>query len=148
MISNRDRAAISKRYLNRTKDAHLYIKALESRLNAFTFANITKYDSDGGTRTEPRENVQETKMIEFSELNREIEETRNRIDAEDLETIKVIEGVDSFLQRIILTERYINFLCWDDIAKRVNYSRSHVLRIHGKALLSLYKSLKEAGLDE
>lgn len=143
MISQKEQAAAAKNYLNRGIGAHRYIKALERRLNSFTFANITKYESDGAARVEPTENVTETKMLEYSELNRLIEETRAKIEKTKAETLKTINKVDSNLQKAILVSRYINGENWEQTAKEVDYSVAHVQRLHGQALLSLYKVLDD-----
>lgn len=147
MISHKEQAAIAKNWLNRSVNSHRYIKALERRLQAFTFANITKYENDGASRTEPRENVTESKMLEYSEICRLIEETRAKVENADAETILVIDEMQSYIQKTILVERYINLLSWDDVARKVGYSSAHVKRLHGAALLSLYKVLREAGKE-
>ena len=143
MVSAKEQAAAAKNYLNRGVGAHRYIKSLERRLNSFTFANITKYENDGAGRVEPSENVTESKMIEYSELKRLIEETAAKIEKEKAETLKTISKVDSNLQKAILVSRYINAESWDQTAKSVDYSVAHVQRLHGQALLSLYKVLED-----
>lgn len=147
MINLKEQAAASKRWLNRGIGSHRYVKALERRLYSFTYANITNYENDGSARTEPKENIQESKMLEYSELRRLIDETKASIETNDIETIKTINEIDSNLQKTILVERYVNLLSWDDIAKKVGYSTAHVQRIHGVALLSLFKVLKSEGLE-
>lgn len=147
MVSHKEQAAIAKSWLNRSANSLRYIKALERRLSAFEFANITKYEHDGGTRTEPRENASETKMLEYSEICRLIEETRGKVDATNAETLVIVSNLKSYLQKSILIERYINLLSWDDVARKVGYSAAHVKRLHGVALLALYKELREAGIE-
>lgn len=144
MISNKEKATTAKAWLMRSSNSRQYIKALERRLDSFTFANITRYENDGAGRVDSLENAQETKMLEYSELKRRIEETRAEVEKADLETITLINEMESKLQKTILVERYINLLSWDNIGKQVNYSRAHVQRLHGVALLAFYKILWEA----
>jgi DNA-directed RNA polymerase specialized sigma24 family protein len=148
MISHKEQAATAKRWLNRSANSLRYIKALERRLNAFEHANITKYENTGAARVEPRENATETRMLEYSELCRLIDETRGTVDRTNAETLAVLDGLKSYLQKSILLERYINLLSWDDVARKVGYSTAHVKRLHGVALLALYQELKGAGLDD
>ena len=145
MISNKEKAAVSKSWLMRSHGSHRYIKALERRRASFTFANITKYENDGSCRPDAIENAQETKMLEYSEINRVIDETRAEVEASDVETIRTINQLTSNLQKSILVERYINLSNWDEIARRVGYSRAHVQRLHGVALLAIYKILYMEG---
>lgn len=145
MTSQREQSATAKHWLMRSVGSHRYIKALERRLESFTFANITRYENDGVPPTNTGENATETRMIEFSEINRLIEETRDRIASSDVETLRMIDRMTSNLQKTVLVERYINLLNFDEIAKKIDYSTSHVHRLHGEALLSLYKILYEEG---
>lgn len=146
MITYKEQSAISKRWLNRSIGSHRYVKALQRRLDSFPYANITNYENDGSPRKDPKENVQESKMLEYSELRRLIDETNKNIETFDVETLRTINEIESNLQKTILVERYINMLSWDDIAKKVDYSRSHVQRIHGAALLSLFQVLSREGM--
>ncbi len=143
MISNKEMAAASKTWLMRSFGSHRYIKALERRRDAFTFANITRYENNGASRAESKENAQETKFLEYSEINRLIEQVRAEVEQSDVETIRTINALDSNLQKSILVDRYINMLSWDEIARRVGYSRAHVQRLHGVALLAIYKQIPQ-----
>lgn len=147
MITHKEQSTIAKHWLNRSIGSHRYVKALQRRLDSFTYANITNYEKDGSARTKPSENAQESKMLEYSELCRLIDETRGKIETYDVETLQTINKIDSNLQKTILVERYINLLSWDDIAKKIDYSRAHVQRLHGAALLSLYSVLKQENKD-
>lgn len=144
-MTDREKSATAKRYLTRSIGSHRYIKALERRLQSFTFANITRYENDGVNRSEAIENAQETKMLEYSEIKRLIEETQAKIQTADVETLRTINEIESNLQKTILVERYINLASWESISKRVDYSVAHVQRLHGQALQALYKVLDAEG---
>ena len=86
-------------------------------------------------------------MLEYSELRRLIDETKAKIETADVETLRTINEIESNLQKTILVERYINLASWESIAKRVDYSAAHVQRLHGQALLALYKVLRSEGKE-
>lgn len=146
-----EKSAIAKKWLSRSMGAKRYRRSLERRIEGFTFASISRYETDGSTKGTPRENEQETKMIEYSEVRGMLDKIIDQLDREDMETIKVIERIDSKVEKSILVDRYVNLLTWDEIADGRSsdepLSKSHAQRIHGRALQSMYKALKEAGYD-
>ena len=60
----------------------------------------------------------------------------------------MIEMVPEDEYRTLLTLRYLLNKQWKEITKDLNYSRSHVLRKHLKALNSVYDYIKESEEDE
>lgn len=50
-----------------------------------------------------------------------------------------IAELDKHNHRLVLYHRYILCKDWEDIAKRLNYSRRQVTRLHGEALVKLKK---------
>lgn len=48
-----------------------------------------------------------------------------------------IEAVRNTDERLVLRCRYILFLSWDEITRRMNYSDTQVRRLHGSALRSV-----------
>lgn len=50
------------------------------------------------------------------------------------EILKAINAVQDGTLRAILTERYINFKKWEQIAIDLNYSWRQIIRLHGRAL--------------
>ena len=150
-MTDKERAEIAKTWLMRSIGSRRYKREIERRLEAFTFASIAKYETDGSGKGTPRENEQETKMIEYSDLRKTLEGINRRLDAEDTITIRVIEAIRSEtaeLERAILMARYINMRTWDEIASSdfdEPLSNTQAYRIHGKALISMYKAMKEEG---
>lgn len=147
MISHKEQAATTKKWLSRGLGTNNYIKALERRKEAFTFANITKYENGGVGKGDPKENTTESHMIEYSEICRLIEENKKKIEKTNAETLAMVENLESQLEKAVIIDRYINSLSWDDIGKRIGYSSSHIQRIHGRALLSLYVILRSEGKE-
>ena len=150
-MTDKERAEIAKTWLMRSIGSRRYKREIERRLEEFTFASIAKYETDGSVKGTPRENEQETKMIEYSDLRKTLEGINRRLDAEDTITIRVIEAIRSEtaeLERAILMARYINMRTWDEIASSdfdEPLSNTQAYRIHGKALISMYKAMKEEG---
>lgn len=145
MVDQKEMAAAAKEWLMRSMGAQRYRRSLERRLKAFTFASITRYENDGTGKGTPKENEQESKMLEYSELRGMIERISLDLDNIDLETIRVVNRIESKTEKAILIDRYVNLMTWDEIGTVTGFSRSHAQRIHGKALLDMYGALLEAG---
>ncbi len=54
----------------------------------------------------------------------------------------LIDSLERYEQRIILTKRYVNFEHWVDIAHEMHYSRRTIIRINQEALECLSKQKK------
>lgn len=72
-----------------------------------------------------------------------------KIDYETHELIKLkceiwetISKIDDREYRIILQNKYLNDMSWDEIANDINYNIRHVHRLHGKALLAIAEIIK------
>lgn len=151
MLDPKQKSDIAKNWLSRSMGAKRYKRALERRLSGFTFASISRYETDGSTKGTPKENEQETKMLEYSELKGMLDKIITQLDREDMETLRVIERIENKTEKSILVDKYINLLTWDEIAdgrsSEEPLSKSHAQRVHGNALQSMYKAMKEAGYD-
>ena len=68
-----------------------------------------------------------------------------------MEILAAIETVPDEVQKELLTMRYITGLSFQEIQEKMNYERSQVFVIHGKALLAINKWLskkeKEGGQE-
>lgn len=58
-----------------------------------------------------------------------------------LECVAMINMLSRSTHRQLLTLRYLNYLSWDEIAAKMNYSIDHVFKLHGHALLEFRKIL-------
>ena len=79
-------------------------------------------------------------------LEQDIQETQAEYDAliADMETrINAVQDGDA---RDLLRKRYLEFLPWSEIMKEMGYSKSHVFRLHSKAVDAL-KSRDTVGLE-
>lgn len=58
----------------------------------------------------------------------------------------LIDSLERYDHRIILTKRYVNFQRWEDIAHDLNYSWESVHRIHRQALECVAKTNVKHGI--
>lgn len=65
-----------------------------------------------------------------AEINREID---RYVDLKK-EIRRVIDDVSDMDKKMCLRYRYIEFMTWEEIAEKMNYSVMQVTRIHGRAL--------------
>ena len=52
---------------------------------------------------------------------------------------QLIASLDDYTQRIVLEDRYLSFMKWEEIAVKRGYTYRWVLKLHGKALEALKK---------
>lgn len=57
--------------------------------------------------------------------------------------VEQILGLDNVVQSQVLYERYVQHKRWDEIAEGMYYSRQHVCRIHGNALVEFAKKYSD-----
>lgn len=57
--------------------------------------------------------------------------------------VEQILGLDNVVQSRVLYDRYVQGKRWDDIAEELYYSRQHVCRIHGSALVEFAKKYSD-----
>ncbi len=50
---------------------------------------------------------------------------------------KLLGEVRNSNYRLLLELRYLHGLTWEQIAERMRYSRRHIIRLHGSALLQM-----------
>lgn len=79
----------------------------------------------------------------ISDFRREIEEDSNRMASLLLEIRTTVGKVDSADERLLLSLRYLEFESWEEISEKMGYAERHTLRIHGNALQSVEKILKD-----
>lgn len=145
MTDQREQARAAKEWLLESAGLILYVNALERRLAAVTFANVSQYESDG-VHVEPKENVQETKFLEYSELRRQLDDAQDRYKNHAMEMVRMIGKVENNTEKSVLFERYVNGLTWGQVAVKTNFGKRYVQTIHGQALLSLFKVLEKESI--
>lgn len=93
----------------------------------------------------PDRSKMEGTVFKIMALEQDIQETQEEYDAliADMETrINAVQDGDA---RDLLRKRYLEFLPWSEIMKKMGYSKSHVFRLHSTAVAAL-KSWDTVGL--
>ena len=79
-------------------------------------------------------------------LEKEIQESQNEYDSLIYVMEQCINKVEDDDARDLLQKRYLEFLPWTEIMTEMGYSRSHVFRLHNKAVEAI-KSWDLMGLE-
>lgn len=124
-----------------TKDWMLRAWKIDDEIKALSEARRKAYDQCISTTTALREVVASgdkephAKLERWAVLNGLINEKIDELVATKQEILKAIWGVQDTTYRTLLTERYINFKTWEQIAVSLNYCYRHVVKeLHPKAL--------------
>jgi DNA-directed RNA polymerase specialized sigma subunit len=78
----------------------------------------------------PRENT----LVKILDLENEIDEDIDHLVDLKREIMEVINAVEQPEHQLLLELRYLNFMTWEAIAERMNYSYRQIHRLHGQAL--------------
>lgn len=136
-----------KNWMNRGYKINHEIESIErSRSNLYSKAVSMTPQYGGETVAGTKDPHKMDRYLEAVE--RYAEQTRGRIaELSDIsgEILHVICAVEDGKERTVLIERYLNFFTWERIAVSMGYSWRQVVRIHGKALLSVKKILERNG---
>lgn len=73
----------------------------------------------------------------FEQTNARINETVNRI-------MNYLDAMENELEKEILIYRYIRGMSWEDIQETIHYERAQTYVIHGRALLSFNKLMRNS----
>ncbi len=133
----------AKEFLNRGRRLN---ELIDSRLREVSrlrqlAASVSSPPTDG-ERIEggiPQSKV-ENSVVKIIALEEEINAEIDRLVEVHREIRVAIERLSSPHERLILRERYINDMAWEDIADKLNYSIRQVTRLHGRALKSFAKA--------
>ena len=106
--------------------------------------SISGIDTSKDTvQTSPSGDASYTKIIEkIDELERIIKNDIDKLLNLKLDIKKTIDSVSDSEERLLLQERYLNFMEWDDISESMYVSTRHIHRIHGRALNKVNEILK------
>lgn len=125
----------TKQWLQRGWRLNKEVQALQSakRQAFYTACNSTAILSDVPCRGGG--NATENKLCSYADYSQLLDEHMQALFLVKLEILREIAKVDNSTYRTLLTERYINFKKWDEIADVLGYSKSHIETImHPKAL--------------
>lgn len=94
-------------------------------------------------QTSPSGDANYVRIIEkIDELERIIKCDIDKLLKQKFEIRETIDLVSDKTERLVLQQRYLNFMSWDEIGHTMYISVRHVHRIHGRALNSVDEILK------
>lgn len=134
-------------WLNRNYNAYRKLEADKRMLEVMKNrlgSGVSKYESDGSEShdTDKARARHEDALLDFSELKGKIEKEERRLFAETVETKAKIDQLDDPTLQAIATDRYINCLKWEDIARLEHISRAQLYRFNTKMLEQMADILK------
>lgn len=126
----------AKAWLNRNYGESIYIDSLRRRLERLEseIDRMTKPLSRRESQISHDDNSQENKLTEYLDFLDELKTKEIILFNHDLETVNVIDKVESYVFRTILTERYVNRLKWPAISELTNTEQRTLYRYHSQAL--------------
>lgn len=80
-------------------------------------------------------------IIRLTQAKADCNEAIDRFVDYKLKCMDMINMLRKGAHRQLLTLRYLNYMSWDEIAAKMNYSIDHVFKLHGHALLEFRKIL-------
>lgn len=133
MTDNEEKA---KAWLNRNYGESIYIDSLRRRLERLEseIDRMTKPLSRRESQISHDDNSQENKLAEYLDFLDELKNKEIILFNHDLETVNIIDNVESYVFRTILTERYVNRLKWSAISELTNTEQRTLYRYHIQAL--------------
>ena len=136
----------AKAYLRQAYRINQLIQSNEKELEELheLSTSISGIDTSKDTvQTSPSGDASYTKIIEkIDELERVIKNDIDKLLNLKLEIKNTIDAVPDSEEKLLLQERYLNFMEWDDICESMYVSTRTVHRIHGRALNTVNEILK------
>ena len=128
-----------KEYLKQAFTLDKLIKARESQINDLRDKiGLIRNSTDGvKIQSSAKPNHMEDLIVRLLDMINNYEKDILRLIQLKTEIRNVIENIDNPRYKLILTERYINFKRWEDIAADNNYSWQWVHKMHKKVLEKL-----------
>lgn len=127
-------------HLDREINALLRARA-EARSRALTTTRSPDCAPSGGT-ADPH-----ATFDRLAELEDTIDRRVDALTAVKQEILTAIAGLEDPRYRTLLTERYVNFRTWEEIAVEMHYSFRRVTQLHGEALRALLPIISHGVCD-
>lgn len=142
-MTDKEIVRTAKDYLTQISKTDRLIKRLQDTVSGLRSSLISQNYAlkQDIVQTSGPTNTLESTMSKVLELEEVIDSQIDDLLTSKKEATDLFEKVADLDQRNILTARYIQGKRWFVIADEVNYSISHVYKIHGQALLTFGKIL-------
>lgn len=135
----------AKEYLNRGRRLDELIdsklREIDRLRRLSTSVSSPPADTERASGGLPQSRVENT-VVKIVALEEEINAETDRLVDIHREIRTAIESLNSPKDRLILRERYINDLSWEEIAAKMHYSVRQTTRLHGAALRRFEKILE------
>ena len=137
----------AKEYLQQIYHLDRKIKRLEAKREAiradlYSVKSTTDYNADR-VQTSVEGDTMLRLIAKVDSIERDIVTELERAVVLKDKISKQIEQLDDETAKDILSQRYIEFLSFDEIAINLHYSRRHIDRLHGRALYLFRKDVLE-----
>lgn len=131
----------ARQYLNRVRrideDITELLEAKSMARDALT-RMTQNYNADGAQAT-----ADPHKFDRLVALDSLIDELIDKQVAVKAETLSVLAKVSDNRLRVLLEKRYINLKSWEQVAREMHYSYSHMRKMHSYALYAVDEILKK-----
>ncbi|MDO5015275.1 MAG: DUF1492 domain-containing protein [Clostridia bacterium] len=134
----------AKKYLNRGYMARQRIESKKERLERWRaeLTNATvRLDSEKVGNSSDKQQMEKT-VIAIIDLETQIENDISNLAKLELEIQQEIDLVEDELQKTVLEYRHLNFMKWDSVCLKLNYSSRQIFNIYKSAILSFMKNYK------
>lgn len=139
-----DKAYQTKKWLNRLIDLYDRAEKIRNQINVMeSYINnaVSNYENSGRGRTDliVRQQQREDALLTYSMKQAEYDKEYMKFVREELITINVLDRMENRRHAVLLFDRYINRLKWEDIikSKRYDMKKSQLLNHHTQALEEL-----------
>ena len=130
-----DKQAQAKDWLNRNQWKHDEIRALYLKLEDMRAGSVKAVSADADkVQTQPNPKRGENFILAIVSFEEMIKQKERQMHLSDLETARTIDKLTDARERTILILRYLSYLSWPVIAKRMSYSEKTCMRCHEDAL--------------
>lgn len=126
----------NKEYMNRAYEIQRRLKARRQHLEYLKAkVGTMKHDLDGMPKGSPSFSSQmEELTVRILDLELAIEQDEKALSSARSEIIAAINSLNNENLSTILQMRYLDYMCWEDIMASMDYCRSYLYELHGRAL--------------
>ena len=143
---NKEEYTAAKKYLRdiRTEQKELHnMRDMAAELRSSIYPGAIVYNSVR-VQTSPKD-VTSEKMAEWADLIAEMESHVIELEERKVEALQIIRKIENSNHRLVLELYYLadSLYKWEQVADRMAYTRRHVLKLHGSALIDFAEIFKE-----
>lgn len=126
----------NKEYMSRAYVISNRLKARRQRLEYLkSKVGTIKHDLDGMPKSSPSSTSQmEELTVRILDLELAIDQNEKDLSSARAEITAAINSLNNENLITILQMRYLDYMCWEDIMASLDYCRSYLYELHGRAL--------------